>query len=61
MREGRVEYGSFRAGMDKLVPLIGTGPVFLGDEPEDAPQAVVGVRGSAAYQVNQYLFEHSRR
>lgn len=61
MRSRRVEYGSFRARMDELVPLLGIDSSPLAQGPDEPPRAAVGPRGSAAYRINQYLFDRSRR
>ncbi len=46
--------------MEDLVPLLGPDPSSMSQGPDNAPKAVVGTRRSAAYRINQYLFEHSR-
>lgn len=56
----RVEFGSFRERREDLVPLLGTDTSPTSQGPDETPIAVIGVRGSAAYQINQYLFERSR-
>ena len=44
-----------------MVPLLGTQDLPMVRETNERPKAVAGPRGSAAYIINQYLFEHSRR
>ena len=46
--------------MENLVPLFGTVPSPTRQEPDEMPTAVIGMRGSAVYEINQYLFERSR-
>ena len=56
----RAELGSFREPMEDLVPLFGTDPSTTPEDPDEMPTAVIGMRGSAVYEINQYLFERSR-
>ena len=60
MRSRRVEYGSFRERLDELVPMLGLDPSPMGQDAEETPRAFAGPRGSAAYVINQFLYEHSR-
>jgi len=57
MRSGRVEHGSFRARSDELVALFGLASSPMRQSPAEPATAVVGLRGSVAYRINQYLFD----
>ncbi len=61
MRSRRVEYGSFRARMEDLVPLLGADPQQVKPGFDKAPKPFARTRRRTAYLINQYLFEHSRR
>lgn len=56
----REENGSFRERMDDLVPLLGSEDPATSRDPDEAPDIIIGARGSIAYRINQYLFERSR-
>lgn len=59
MRSRRAEHGSFRARSDELVPMVGLETSPMAQSPAEPARAVVGLRGSAAYRINQYLFDRS--
>ena len=61
MRRHRVDDGSFRERVEDLVPLLGTERSPMNKIRVETPTAVAGLRGSAAYRINQYLFDRSPR